>query len=134
MLQVGLVAGTRELRPCRWNEAGLWYRSLPSSQSNNLSSSKYKNNTQQKLQSWARDNVVKFSGQIIGDFCIVSTVYSLRLFHLDTEVFTFFGFFLVTEALLRCRVVVVAKLNNCRMLSEHVIFLTFFSHCSALKN
>ena len=45
-------------------------------------------------------------------------LYSLCLLYLDTAIFTFFTFFLVSEAPLRCRVVVVAKLNNCRVPSS----------------
>ena len=37
-------------------------------------------------------------------------MYSLWLLYLDIEAYTFFVFFLVTEALLFCGVVVVAKL------------------------
>ena len=40
------------------------------------------------------------------------TVYSLWPLDLDTETLKCFLFFLVTEALLRCRVVVVTKLKN----------------------
>ena len=37
---------------------------------------------------------------------------------LDTETLTFFEFFLVPEDLLRCRVVLVAKLESCRVPSS----------------
>ena len=43
--------------------------------------------------------------------------------HLDTEVLTFFECFLVSEAPLRCRVVVVAKLSNCRVPSSSNLLL-----------
>ena len=46
------------------------------------------------------------AGQTIVDYCILS-IYSLLLFR-----FTSFIFLLLTEALLRCRVVVVAKLKT----------------------
>ena len=40
------------------------------------------------------------------------------LLRLETETLLFFDFFLVPEGLLRCRVVVVAKLYNCRVPSS----------------
>ena len=48
--------------------------------------------------------------------------YSLRLLHLDTEAFSP-SFYLVSEAPLHCRVVVVAKLNNCPVLVSTILVL-----------
>ena len=67
--------------------------------------------------------------------------YSLLLFirHWGLTIFRFFsGPWLVPEAILRCRVVVVAKLNNCRMpssalLTEHPLALCgSFCECIAI--
>ena len=63
-------------------------------------------------QQHCRDNVKMFSGHKIVGYHIMSM--SLWLLHLDSETLTIVLFFRVTKALLHCRVVVVAKLNNCR--------------------
>ena len=52
------------------------------------------------------------------DYCIMSTIRCDYVLHLDIEALTFLVFFLVTEALLPCRVVVVAKIKNCRVPSS----------------
>ena len=67
-------------------------------------------------QSWAtlprqRDHVFRPKMLII-TLCLCL----LRLLY--TKALTFFGFFLVTGSILRCRVVVVAKLDNCRVPSS----------------
>ena len=67
-------------------------------------------------QSWAtlprqRDHVFRPKMLII-TLCLCL----LRLLY--TQALTFFGFFLVTGSILRCRVVVVAKLDNCRVPSS----------------
>ena len=64
------------------------------------------------------DNATLFSGHKAVIFCNI-TVFAWLL-HLDTQIEIFFEFCLVPEALLRCRVVVVAKLKNCRMPSPTV--------------
>ena len=48
-----------------------------------------------------------FSGLKVVEFCIL--LDSFWQLHLDTETLTFFEFFIVPEALLRCRVVTKAK-------------------------
>ena len=73
------------------------------------------------------DNVTMFSGQKT-DYCVC--VYS----HLDTRALTFFVFFLVPEALLRCHVVVVAQLKMC-LVPSYVCWPTtqvFFSIVSVV--
>ena len=67
------------------------------------------------MYSWARDNTsatawpcFQAKKWLVIAFCL----YPLWLLLLDTETLTFFDFFLGTEALLRCRIVVVAKLKN----------------------
>ena len=52
-------------------------------------------------------NVIIFSGHKIVDFCILSLIL-----YLHTETVTFFALFLLTEAELRCGVVIIAKLKN----------------------
>ena len=47
-------------------------------------------------------------------FVVATNIYCT----VDTEVLTFFVFLLVTEALLRCRVVAVMKLKSCRVPSS----------------
>ena len=42
----------------------------------------------------------------------IMCIYVVAILHLDTDVHTFFPLFLVTEAPLRCRVVVVVQLKN----------------------
>ena len=63
-----------------------------------------------------RDNVTRFPGQKIVDFCSI-TIFAvaaafrypgLKIFHI----------FLVPEAVLNCRVVIVAKLKSCRVPSS----------------
>ena len=69
------------------------------------------------MQSWARDNTAANTEhylQATKVLVIVLCLYSLWQLHLDSETLIFWYFFLVTEALLRCRVVVVAKLKKCR--------------------
>ena len=51
-------------------------------------------------------------------FEIAILLYLLWLSHLDTEAQLFFDFFLVPEAILCCRNVVVAKLKDCRVPSS----------------
>ena len=61
---------------------------------------------------------------------IVTAVYSLWLLYVDIEALTFFVFFLVSEAPLHCRVealpccrvVVVAKIKNCRVPSSDILY------------
>ena len=65
-----------------------------------------------------RDNVTIFSGHKVVGYGILAILYSLWLLHLDTETLTFFEFCVVSEALLRCRVVVFTKLKNCRVPSS----------------
>ena len=58
-----------------------------------------------------------FLGQNI--VCIIVLLYvyirCVYLLYLDTDALKFVVYFLVAEALLRCRVIVVAMLNNCRV-------------------
>ena len=66
-------------------------------------------------QSWARNNTVATMWPCFQATQLLVTAllqYSLWLLHLDTETLTYFEFSLVPEALLRCRVVVVAKLKK----------------------
>ena len=59
-----------------------------------------------RQQCW--DNVAIFSGNktvIVIALC----QHLMLLLHLETETLTFFEFFLVPQALLRCRVVFIAK-------------------------
>ena len=51
-------------------------------------------------------------------------LYSLWQLHLVTETLIVFEFFLFPEALLRCRVVVVAKIKNCSVPSLYGILRT----------
>ena len=62
------------------------------------------------------------SDQKIVDNDLICTVYSLWLYHLDTETFQFVVFFLDPDLLLCCRVVVVAKLNSCRVPSPVIFY------------
>ena len=71
-------------------------------------------------QSWARDNTATTCFLNKQLFIIALHLYSLWLLHYDTEALTFFKKFLVTEALLRCCVIIVAKLNNCRVPSSAI--------------
>ena len=60
-----------------------------------------------------RDNVTIFSGQQLVDYClrsIISTILTNEALKLVKCV--------VPDALLHCRVVFVAKLKNCRVLSS----------------
>ena len=59
--------------------------------------------------------------------------YSLWLLHFDTEASIFFVFFRVTEALLRCRVVIVAKLLKWRVPSSVNLQRRFFFGAITLK-
>ena len=59
-----------------------------------------------------RDNATMFSGQHIVECGIMS------IFVVASPPRTFFVFFLVSEAALRCRIVVVGKLINCRVPSS----------------
>ena len=68
-------------------------------------------------QHW-RDNVTMFSGHYRDGYRIAFCLYFLWLLHLDSETITCFRFYQVPGALLSCRVVVVAKLNNCRVPSS----------------
>ena len=68
-------------------------------------------------QSWARDNtaaticnMIMFQAKQV--LFRASCLFSWCLLHLDREALTFFIFFLVTEALISCSVVVVAKLKT----------------------
>ena len=66
-------------------------------------------------QSWASDNSAATTWPCFKAtklLVIALLLYSLWQLHLDTKTLTFFTFFRVPEALLRCRVVIVAKLNN----------------------
>ena len=65
-----------------------------------------------------RDNMsmTTFPGQTIIVHYGIMSIYSLWLLHLDTpRPSPFFIFFLVSTAPLRCRIVVVAKLNQFRV-------------------
>ena len=50
----------------------------------------------------------------------IMCIYVVAILHLDTDVHTFFPLFLVTEAPLRCRVVVVVQLKNWRVPSSDI--------------
>ena len=50
-----------------------------------------------------RDNMAMFSDLKDLGFCIFTLYGTLQQLHLDTETLIFFEFFLVPEALLRCR-------------------------------
>ena len=70
------------------------------------------------FQSWARGNTAAITWSCFQNTKLLVTAIllsSLYLLHLNTEKFNIFEFFLVPEALLCCRVVVVAKLNNFRL-------------------
>ena len=54
-----------------------------------------------------RVNVTMFSGHTAVCYC------NITIFVVDTKTLLFFAFFLVPEALLRCRAVVVVKLKVC---------------------
>ena len=66
-----------------------------------------------------------FPGQKVIDYGN-KTTFVVPLY-LDNETLTCFVFFLVSEALLRCRVDVVAKLNNCSMPSSELLLSRYLS-------
>ena len=68
------------------------------------------------MRQHCRDNMTMVSGLKVVGFGLF-TIFVVEL-HLDSETLIFFEFFLVPEALLRCPVVVDAKLNNCRVPSS----------------
>ena len=69
--------------------------------------------TELATRQYCCDNVTMFSGHKVVVIAIL--LYLLELLHPVTKTKIFFKFVLVPDALLRCRVVVVAKQKNCRM-------------------
>ena len=61
------------------------------------------------LKSWARDNNAMFTGHNFFNYCNISTVFWVRLLHSDTN---FSNFFLITEAQLRCCVLLSRRLKK----------------------
>ena len=69
-------------------------------------------------QSWARAKAAATKWPCLQArklLIIALCIHLLWQLNLDTEAFTFFTVLLVIESLLRCPVVVVAKLKNCRV-------------------
>ena len=69
---------------------------------------------------------------------LMLSLYSLWLLHLDIETLTFFVFFRVNETLIRCRVVIVAKLQHCRVPHKEMWWLIgsapdFWSRCPGFE-
>ena len=74
--------------------------------------------TELGTRQYCRDNVTRFSGQTIVDYCTLTISFVVTL--LRHRAVTFFVRFLDTKAIfyVRCRVVVVAKLKNWRVPSS----------------
>ena len=64
------------------------------------------------------------SGQKIVNFCIMSK-FVVAILDLGTETLTFFEFFLVTEALLCCRVVLRFRCPEAKQLSRAQLWYLF---------